>query len=710
MPEDLRETKVPLKIQKLSRILFVNISAKTKHSANRMQIRCMPHPPLPSMFGPLILSFLLQILLHCGFVFLSQSGFAMLFPQKILPTLLVQAFSNTILWQHFFLGLTGHAALLLLTAWFCAYPIPCLMASRLALDKKIALFAINTLWFVLTVSLNSFLFPHSVSRLPPSFPHLAGIAIPAILLCAILCLSIFARVKAKNYKLAVTPLLLILMVSLAAIPQPVWKQTAGKTPLTPGSPPHLILIGIDSLRPDETIIETPRSLTTPNLNRFFKKAVVFPEAYTPIARTFPAWVSILTGKLPWEVGVPFNLTHPDPIAYEVSFPHTLKQMGYRTIFATDEKRFSNIDRAFGFDEIIGPVVGASDFILGSLNDTPLGNLFVNGRFGAFFFPFSHGNRPAFATYAPETFPRMVKQALPSHPNQPHLICIHLCMPHHPYLWQNAPKQLPTETKPTTMYRDALAVADLQFQEIMDFLHEYGYLQNAIVTVLSDHGEAIGMRQTFENKETLERHDIEFWGHGTSVLSQAQYRVVLGFRHYGNKPMWKAGNRTATASLADIFPTLFHSTKIKSSHPDRFGISLLPAISDPSFRPKERTILLETGLNPEEISVTTEMPDAEEVQAGMQLYEIDPVSGRLYLKEETITHEGKRKEFAAIKNGRFVAALPQKDREPMGYQYAFRPSANSMTEIHTRKETLPESALSLLQELETRRQFRKSFRK
>ena len=60
--------------------------------------------------------------------------------------------------------------------------------------------------------------------------------------------------------------------------------------------------------------------------------------------------------------------------------------GYRAIYATDEVRFANFDRSFGFDEMITPPIGASDFVLGYVGDMPLVNLVAARRSAAGCFP------------------------------------------------------------------------------------------------------------------------------------------------------------------------------------------------------------------------------------------------------------------------------------------------------------------------------------
>ena len=61
---------------------------------------------------------------------------------------------------------------------------------------------------------------------------------------------------------------------------------------------NVLVIAADSLRPDRI---TPK--IAPNLFKLAQQGVVFSKAYTPLARTFPAWVSLMTGKYPHHHGV-----------------------------------------------------------------------------------------------------------------------------------------------------------------------------------------------------------------------------------------------------------------------------------------------------------------------------------------------------------------------------------------------------------------------
>src|SRR5262249_39123969 len=70
--------------------------------------------------------------------------------------------------------------------------------------------------------------------------------------------------------------------------------------------PNIIVVVVDSFRPDYLLFFGGNK-ATPFMDSLLANAVVFSDAVTPIARTFPAWTSILTGKYPLESGARFDL-------------------------------------------------------------------------------------------------------------------------------------------------------------------------------------------------------------------------------------------------------------------------------------------------------------------------------------------------------------------------------------------------------------------
>ena len=255
--------------------------------------------------------------------------------------------------------------------------------------------------------------------------------------------------------------------------------------------PHLVILGVDSVRADMSEAAGDRS-PTPNIDHFMIGAHRFKDAISPLARTYPAWVSILTGRHPVRTNARFNLM-PRALVHEGdTLADALRASGYRSIYATDEVRFANFDESFGFDELITPPVGTVDFLLGEFGDLPLVNLVSVTRIGKWLFPSKHANRAAAVTYRPGDFVRRLDRELTI--TGPSFLAIHLTLSHWPYSWAGMTRpSTPQEYRPA--YRLAVETVDRQFASVLDLLEKKGVLENAIVVVLSDHGEALGFHRT-----------------------------------------------------------------------------------------------------------------------------------------------------------------------------------------------------------------------
>ena len=119
---------------------------------------------------------------------------------------------------------------------------------------------------------------------------------------------------------------------------------------------------------------------TPHLKEFMKGGVQFSNAITPLARTFPSMTTILTGRHPHNTGAVMNLLPRDMIKEGDTLGRIFKRAGYQTAYVTDEVRFSNIDETYGFDQMVSPPIGASEFIIPG-GRSPLSNAIVNTTLG-----------------------------------------------------------------------------------------------------------------------------------------------------------------------------------------------------------------------------------------------------------------------------------------------------------------------------------------
>ncbi len=450
------------------------------------------------------------------------------------------------------------------------------------------------------------------------------------------------------------------MAAIAFLALVVWNarplSLGAAVPVTAESRPHIVILGIDSLRNDLTI---PRrgEAHTPNIDTFLKRARRFDDSITPLARTYGSWISILTGRHPTRTNARVNLMPRSLVNPGTTFPDVLREYGYRSTYATDEVRFANIDRSFGFDDLITPPVGAIDFLLGYAGDLPLVNLVASTAAGAWLFPSNHANRAACVTYEPRQFVRRLERELSV--RGPSLLAIHLTLAHWPYAWAGRP--IPTVPDAyRDAYGEAVAEVDRQFQEVMKLLADKHVLDNAIVVLLSDHGDALGAENDSMLRGTGTSREIwdSLWGHGTSVMSPSQYQVLLAMRAFGRARLpGPERDYGWPVSLEDLRPTLEQMVTGKAPS-DVDGISLLPYLEDPS-----RATELESRIRFTETDFST--PDvlagryeaAGIIDEAAVYYELDYGSGWVQFREDRLPELLAHKQRAAISSTSLLASIP-----------------------------------------------------
>lgn len=426
--------------------------------------------------------------------------------------------------------------------------------------------------------------------------------------------------------------------------------------------PHVIILGIDSLRPD-LLRQMMESGRLPNLAAFASDAAWFPDTTTPLARTYPAWVSILTGRAPTACAIVCNLMPRDEVALAPTLPGELRRHGYRSVLATDEVRFSNIDETYGFDTLLTPTIGAAEFLISRMSDLPVLNAVVNWRIAEPLFPQVYGNRAVAHVYRPDTFVRRLRDGVDF--DRPTFLAVHLTLPHWPYLM--ADSQVRDHSSGGAQlqydrYLEMLEAADRQFGDIRAWLDAEGVLRNAIVVVLSDHGEAL--RRPGDSllegvaDPAIASLRVGRTGHGTSVMSAVQFQVFLGFSAHGlARGKVVPGARPEPAALEDVAPTLMDMLAIAPSGPyDGYSLASVVAGQPGDRRLVERVRFTETGFNLPRLLAGDINPDWIAMRAA-GFYRLNPRTGYLELRPSKLPMVNSMKERAAIHGGQLLAALP-----------------------------------------------------
>jgi hypothetical protein len=260
-------------------------------------------------------------------------------------------------------------------------------------DQKNSRRVLATLWFVAgtvwVLIANATSFP--TSSLGEPYGELANQSWHGInmltIVSAVLSAALIATLlrAAMRIKLAQWPPTLRWAVPAIALPLfffIVVRQGPAQATAHATDKPNIVIIGLDSLRYDA--VRRQNSLT-PSIDAFLQGAVSFSNATTPLARTFPSWVSLITGRHPHTTGATVNLLPRHVIHTGETLPQLLSRKGYRSVYAIDEVRFSNLDLSYGFDQMITPPIGATDFMLGFFAVTPRSILLMNTRVGGMVF-------------------------------------------------------------------------------------------------------------------------------------------------------------------------------------------------------------------------------------------------------------------------------------------------------------------------------------
>lgn len=593
----------------------------------------------------------LSFFIQCNHAYLADFSFVtdhLQLPKSILPGIIFYLFAQLLV--HF---------LFCLFAWSLATAI----SNKLSFAIMVWILCLMTV-----LSANQYYFPNS------KFSELNALMsnptwIQAIFYFCALSIALLASVAlacSRSFRV-----LFVILLSIAAY------YYLKQTPITNDhiatkERPNIIIVGIDSLRPDYLGF-FGNDIDTPFIDSLLKQSMVFSEAVTPLARTFPSWTSILTGEHPKEIGLRSNLSPQHQADFSQSLPASLRQLGYETIYATDETRFSNIDKNYGFDAIITPPIGLNDFLLGTFNDFPISNLLVNSVIGKWLFPHSYANRAAFITYQPDSFLRLIEPAIQQSRTKPLFLAIHFCLPHHPYLWADLSGH---RFEPLSRYTLSIQRVDQQLHDFFTLLSEAHLLDHAIVVLLSDHGEALQLRgdrlTTGESyigtgkKNTpphfyppgLEEQQVDqSVGHGTDVLSLSQYHTLLAFKLFGTDNQQKT--IPGVVSLLAIKPTILELIENKSKNN-----SLARIIKNQSTSVAQTAhIFIESDFTPQ--AIRTVYPETREVMLeGIQIFEIDPYTARLTVKHDMGLKIIKSKQVADIYGHWMLALYPQNNQYRM----------------------------------------------
>jgi arylsulfatase A-like enzyme/Flp pilus assembly protein TadD len=312
----------------------------------------------------------------------------------------------------------------------------------------------------------------------------------------------------------------------------------GRSPGVTGGGP-VVLISIDTLRADRLPTYGYDRVSTPAIDALAADGVVFERAYAHSPLTLPSHASIFSGRLPFEHGVRDNLgfsIRPD----ERLLPVILREQGFATagvISAYVLRRDTGIGRGFDFFDDRLPT-GSPQLSVAQLQRDGMESLEV------------------------------LEAWIETNQSSRFFAFLHLFEPHSPY----SPPERYAQYDP---YDGEIAYADEIVGTLASSLYRRGLYDQALIVLLSDHGEGLGDHGEQE--------------HGIFLYDEI-VRVPLIIKLPAGR---SAGKRIAqSVQHIDLLPTLLDVLDVTPPEGLR-GRSLYPLLTGARQQPPETSIYAET---------------------------------------------------------------------------------------------------------------------
>jgi len=320
--------------------------------------------------------------------------------------------------------------------------------------------------------------------------------------------------------------------------------------------PNILLLTIDTLRPDHLGCYGYPAIQTPAIDALAKDGTLFQQAIAQIPHTGPSFTSILTGLYPHTHGMRHNNDPLDPSI--TTLPELLKREGYATsAFVSGHplrRHLSGLDQ--GFDLYQDRFSYFDGFkLLRPLERLQWVNIQIERRaedVDALVIPWIKRNaeRPFFSWihyYDPHT---------PYHPPLPQGLATpslkKTLRGQAKHQWLGVTEnEIDTETLHNMkfLYDQEIVYTDRSVGRLLSFLKENDLLDKTLIVFVSDHGESFG-------------HDYLF-NHAAQIYDET-VRIPLIFRYPKSIPQGK--RYMAQVQSIDLFPTLLSLVKIPLPFP------------------------------------------------------------------------------------------------------------------------------------------------
>ena len=318
------------------------------------------------------------------------------------------------------------------------------------------------------------------------------------------------------------------------------------------SPPDVLLITVDTLRPDRLSSYGYRRQQTPGIDRLAREGALFLQARADTPWTTPSMASVLTGTYATAHGL--KSTSVNRLREEsVTLAELLSQHGYNTAaivgsFPVDS--IYRLDQGFAHydDAFTKPIWIFPDHQMEHVESEFSENLADRAMFTLWKAANDSRRDDSEVTDAAIAW-------LAAGPARPFFLWVHYFGPHGKPDWRVPPAE--REKLRLASYDGELAETDRQVGRLLDELDARGLAKDMLVVLHADHGDSLG--------------EQGYVGHGM-LLNEATLRIPLILRWPGRI---EAGLPVARqAQNVDILPTVLAAAGIEPP-PGLDGMSLLP---------------------------------------------------------------------------------------------------------------------------------------
>jgi choline-sulfatase len=292
----------------------------------------------------------------------------------------------------------------------------------------------------------------------------------------------------------------------------------------PAKRPNLLFLSIDTLRADHLGLYGYKRPTSPNLDAFAARAVVFENAQSASSWTLPSLASLMTSLQESTHRCEKDAARLDP-SY-TTMAEVLRDSGYDTAFVAShlflnaghglQQGFTHVDTRILQDDVAITSPAVTDWGL-----------------------------------------RWLENKAAARDGIPWFLWLHYFDPHMPYLAHvGVSERFGTESD-LDLYDGEIAFTDQHIGRLFETFERLGFAENTVVVVVADHGEEFGEHG---NK-----------GHGYD-LHQEVVRVPLLVRAPGLSPRRIA----EVVPTVDVMPTLLEMCSARAEH-EVAGRSLAPLL-------------------------------------------------------------------------------------------------------------------------------------